>query len=116
MTMTPVPAIEHSVELEGQPRDFLERYYECRYVLDRRRPGHDYRLLFHSNGLRCNPMDRCSLHFIDSILHIDNIRISLVTDFVSPIVVSLPRFISRWRAIEIFIVVPISWLFRISLF
>ncbi|KAF0313775.1 Protein Simiate [Amphibalanus amphitrite] len=49
--MTPVPAIEDSVELEGQPRDFLERYYECRYVLDRRRPGHDYRLLFHSNGL-----------------------------------------------------------------
>ena len=46
-----IPAIEHSVDLESQPRDFLERYYECRYVLDRRQPGHDYRLLFHSNGL-----------------------------------------------------------------
>ena len=52
--MTPdaaIPAIEDSVQLEAQPRDFLERYYECRYVLDRRQPGHDYRLLFHSNGV-----------------------------------------------------------------
>ncbi|XP_037070485.1 protein Abitram-like [Pollicipes pollicipes] len=46
-----VPRIEDSVTPGEQPRDFLERYYECRYLLDCREAGHDYRLLFHSNGL-----------------------------------------------------------------
>lgn len=46
-----IPVIEESVDLQSQPVDFLQRYYECRYMLDHRQPGHDYRLLFHSNGV-----------------------------------------------------------------
>jgi len=46
-----IPPIEASVALDGQQGDFLERYYESRYLRDCGEPGHDYRLLFHSNGL-----------------------------------------------------------------